>query len=100
MPNPASPEELARLVEEFLEEYTLAPEYQYKTSGADEVRRLVYEQYVEPEGAGVHVEFSVDSDDFDSGEDPEVQALANKAIEAARRSDPRLAKVPIRVSFG
>ena len=82
-------------VQSFLDDYTLRDEYHRK----GEVHRLVYVQYVEPEGAGVHVEFGVDSEDLDSGEDPDVQALAAKAVEALRQSDPAMASLPIRVTF-
>jgi hypothetical protein len=82
-------------VQSFLDEYTLRDEYHRK--GA--VRRLVYVQYVEAEGGGVHVEFAVDSEDFDSGDDADVQALAAKAVEALRQSDAAMASLPIRVTF-
>lgn len=90
----------ARTVEQFLDAYTLADEYHVKPSARGPVRRLVFVQYVEPEGDGVHVEFTVDSDDFDSGDDPEVQALAARALDALRRAHPELSSVSIRSTFG
>jgi hypothetical protein len=86
-------------VERFLEDYTLRDEYHVKHLASGPVKRVVFAQYVEAEGAGVHVEFGVESDDVDTGDDPEVQALAHKAIDALRKADPGLAKIPIRVTF-
>lgn len=95
-----TPEPAERTVERFLEEFTLHDDYHVKQTSRGPVRRIVFAQYVEPDGAGVHVEFTVDSDDFDSGEDPEVQALATKAVDELRRAHPELANTPIRVTFG
>jgi hypothetical protein len=90
---------MVEIVQTFLDDYTLRDEYHAKGTGTAKARRLVYVQYVEPEGDGVHVEFAVDSDDFDSGDDADVQALAAKAVEALRRSDPKMASLPVRVTF-
>ena len=91
----------ARAADDFLRRFTLRPEYNAKLPNGD-VRRM-YAQYVEPEGAGLHVEFSVDLDDDemdDAESDPVVQALAAQAVDALRRAEPKLAGAPIRVTFG
>jgi hypothetical protein len=96
--------QVAKIVQEFLEEYTLRDEYfARKTAGGAE-RRMIYTQYVEPEGDGAHVEFAVETDDpgWDEGgeqPDPEVKALVDHAMDALRRAHPELANKTIRVSF-
>ncbi len=92
-------QEAARIAEDFLEDFTLADEYFLKRVGGAKVKRLLYVQYVEPEGSGAHVEFALESDDFDSPEDPEVEALAAKAMDALRRAHPELGALPIRHTF-
>lgn len=99
--SPASTMDAARTADDFLRRYTLRPEYNAKLPGG-EVRRM-YAQYVELEGAGVHVEFSVDLDGDemeDAESDTDVQALAAQAVDALRRAERQLAAAPIRVTFG
>jgi hypothetical protein len=91
-------EPAAQIVERFLDEFTLEDAYHRKPAPDGPVRRLVFVQYVEPEGGGVHVEFTVDSDDLDLPDDPDVQALVARAIEALRRAHPELAGTLIRVT--
>jgi hypothetical protein len=99
--NPRSTADAARTADDFLRRYTLRPEYNAKLPNGD-VRRM-YAQYVEPEGAGVHVEFSVDLDGDemeDAESDPVVHALAAQAVDALRRAERQLAGAAIRVTFG
>jgi hypothetical protein len=99
--SPQNTPDAARAADDFLRRYTLRPEYNATLPDGD-VRRM-YAQYVEPDGAGVHVEFSVDLDGDemeDAESDPVVQALAAQAVVALRRAERQLAAVPIRVTFG
>lgn len=93
-------ESVPELVERALDEVTLADDFHVKQTARGPVRRLVFAQYVEGEGTGVHVAFTVDSDDLDQGTDPEVQALAARALDELRRIHPELERIPIRVTFG
>jgi len=100
LPIPPTAEGAALTVEEFLAKYTLAPEYTEKKSAAGEVvRRSIYTQYVDGSEGEVHVAFAMDSDDFDEPSDPEVVALADKAIAAVRKAHPELNSLRITYEF-
>lgn len=86
-----TPEEAAAKAEEFLEEFVLDDAYGTKMVDGEERERLIWVQLVEPRPGELHVMFGLESEDFDEPGDPEVQALAQAAIDALRKARPELA---------
>jgi hypothetical protein len=85
-----TPDDAARIAEEFLEEFVLDDAYASKSVDGEERERLVYVQHVEPRPGEVHVVFGLESEDFDAPDDPEVQSLAQAAVDALGKAHPEL----------
>ena len=90
-----TPDDAARIAEEFLEEFVLDDAYASKIVDGEERDRLVYVQHVEAHPAEIHVVFGLESEDFEEADDPEVQKLAASAIEALRDAHPELSAFPL-----
>ena len=92
-----TPEEAAAKAEEFLEEFVLEDAYGTEVVDGEERERLIWVQLVEPRPGELNVMFGLESDDFDTPDDPEVQALVKAAIDALRKERPELA--PYRLTW-
>lgn len=84
------PDEAAAMAEEFLEEFVLDDAYATKVVDGEERERLIWVQLVEPRPGELHVMFGLQSEEFDEPADPEVQALAQAAVDALRKERPAL----------
>jgi hypothetical protein len=84
-------EEAARIAFEFLDELLLDDLYAVKVEDDEERERLLYVQHVLPESDELQILFGLESDDgSDDPDDPEVQDLAAKAIDALRVAHPEV----------
>jgi len=92
-----TPEEAAATAKEFLEEFVLDDAYAIKVVDGEERERAIWSQLVLPRPGELHVMFGLESEDFDEPDDPEVQALAQAAIDALRKARPQLA--PYRLTW-
>ena len=91
-----SPDDAAAVSREFLRELMLEDDYAQKIEDGEEHDRFLYVQHVVPRDAGIHVLFAVESDeDLDDPDDPEVQALAKKAIDELRAARPQVFQMPV-----
>ncbi len=85
-----TPEKAAAMAEKFLENFVLDDAYAIKVVNGEERERAMWVQQVQPGPGKLHVLFGLESEDFDEPDDPEVKALAKKAIHALRKARPSL----------
>jgi hypothetical protein len=85
-----TPDDAATMAEEFLEELVLEDAYAIKVVDGEERERRMWVQQVAPRPGELHVMFGLQSEDFDEPGDPEVQALAQAAIDALAKDRPQL----------
>jgi len=91
-----TPDDAAAVSQEFLRELVLEDEYATRIEDGEEHDRALSVQHVVPRDGGIHVLFAVESDeDLDDPDDPEVHALAKKAIGKLRAAHPEVFRTPV-----
>lgn len=89
------------LARDFLEEYTLADEYQFFERDGEQVDRLIYCQLASSDGDELRLDFEVESQDEPvDAKDPVIVGLVEKAIAALRSRHPEFQRVKITYEIG
>jgi hypothetical protein len=81
-----SPERAAEVAEKFLENFVLDDAYAVRMVNGEERERAIWIQQVQFRPGELHVMFGLESEAFEAPDHPEVQKLANAAINALRKA--------------